>query len=240
VKRIYRTTAFALLLTVYISALTSAPAAAGVSHIVKRIVDGDTIVLDDMRKVRLIGVDTTESVDPGDPTEYFSREAAEFTRKTCEGKRVRLEYDRQRTDIFGRTLAYVFVLEAGKEIFLNAEIIKQGYGFAYLKYPFRRDYMEAFAGYERQAEEKGVGLWGGGGARAGYPLEGDQPAVKKPPSEKITVFVTKSGTKYHRDGCRHLGSTKIPLTLGEAARRGYDPCAVCAPPALNDRSLHTN
>ena len=239
-KKIYRTTAFALFLAVLISALTPVPAAARASYIVQRTIDGDTIVLDDMRKVRLIGVDTTESVDPGNPAEYFSREAAEFTRKTCEGKRVRLEYDRQRTDIFGRTLAYLFVLEAGKEIFLNAEIIKQGYGFAYLKYPFRRDYMEAFAGYERQARAKGVGLWGGGDARAGSPLEGDLPAVTQTPSEKITVFVTMSGTKYHRDGCRHLGATKIPLTLGEAVRRGYEPCAVCAPPALNDRSPRKN
>ena len=109
-------------------ALIPVPAAARASYIVQRTVDGDTIVLDDIRTVRLIGIDTTESVDPGNPTEYLSREAAAFTRKTCEGKRVRLEYDRQRTDIFGRTLAYLFVLESGKEIFPNAEIIKQGYG----------------------------------------------------------------------------------------------------------------
>jgi len=45
--------------------------------------------------------------------------------------------------------------------------------------------------------------------------------VTTTPSEKTTVFATKSGTKYHRDGCRHLGVTKIPLTLGEAVRLGY-------------------
>jgi len=72
-----------------------------------------------------------------------------------EGKKVRLEYDWQNKDKYGRTLAYVF-LEDGT--FLNAEIIKQGYGFAYTKYPFK--YIKEFREYERQARNSGRGLWG--------------------------------------------------------------------------------
>ena len=52
------------------------------------------------------------------------------------------------------SLAYVYLMDG---TFLNAEIIKQGYGFAYNKYPFNS--MEAFRGYEREARENRRGLW---------------------------------------------------------------------------------
>lgn len=123
-------------------------------RMVTRVVDGDTIVLDGNEKVRLIGVDTTEIVHPSKPVEYFSKEASEFTRSIVEGKRVRLEFDWQRTDKYGRTLAYVY-LEGG--MFVNLEIVRQGYGFAYTKYPFK--YMEEFREAERQARESNRGLW---------------------------------------------------------------------------------
>ena len=122
---------------------------------VKRVVDGDTIVLENDERVRLIGVDTPETVHPQKPVEYFGKEASAFTKKLCEGKSVRLEYDWQRKDKYGRTLAYVY-LEDGT--FVNAEIIKQGYGHAYTQFPFK--YLEEFRSYERSARENGVGLWG--------------------------------------------------------------------------------
>ena len=121
---------------------------------VARVIDGDTIELDGKEKVRLTGVDTPETVDPRKPVQYFGKEASEFTRRMAEGKRVRLEFDQDTKDRYGRTLAYVY-LEDGT--FLNAEIIKQGYGFAYTKYPFK--YMEEFRQYEREAREAGRGLW---------------------------------------------------------------------------------
>ena len=64
--------------------------------IVQLVVDGDTIVLDDGQKVRLIGVDTPESVHPSKPVEYYGKEASEFTRRMREGKQVRIEYDWQK------------------------------------------------------------------------------------------------------------------------------------------------
>jgi hypothetical protein len=50
--------------------------------------------------------------------------------------------------------------------------------------------------------------------------------------EKITVYVTRTGAKYHRDGCRYLSRSKIPMTLKEAAKR-FEPCKVCRPPTIN-------
>ncbi len=70
-------------------------------------------------------------------------------------KRVRLEYDQERRDKYGRTLPYVY-LEDGT--FLNGEIIRQGYGFAYTRLPFK--YLEEFRKLEREAREAGRGLWG--------------------------------------------------------------------------------
>lgn len=123
-----------------------------------RVVDGDTILVrkgNIYEKVRLIGVDTPETVHPLQEVEYFGKEASLFTRNMVEGKRIRLEYDWQKRDKYNRLLAYVF-LEDGT--FLNAEIIKQGYGFAYTKYPFK--YLDEFRRYEKEARENERGLWG--------------------------------------------------------------------------------
>ncbi len=122
-----------------------------------RVIDGDTIVVDingKQERVRLIGVDTPETVHPEKPVEYFGKEASEFTKRMVEGKKVRLEYDWQDRDKYGRLLAYVYLTDG---TFLNAEIIKQGYGFAYTRFPFK--YLEEFRGYEREARENGRGLW---------------------------------------------------------------------------------
>ncbi len=95
---------------------------------VVRVVDGDTLLLDRNERVRLIGVDTPETVDPRRPVQRFGKEASAFTKRMVEGKKVRLEYDQDRRDRFGRTLAYVY-LEDGT--FLNAEIVKQGLALAW-------------------------------------------------------------------------------------------------------------
>ena len=124
------------------------------THLCTRVVDGDTIIVEKIGKVRLIGVDTPETKHPKKPVEYFGKEASAFTKRMVEGKKVRLEYDWQRKDKYRRTLAYVY-LEDGT--FLNAEIIKQGYGYAYTKYPFK--YLEQFRKYEKEAREKRIGLW---------------------------------------------------------------------------------
>jgi micrococcal nuclease len=121
---------------------------------VKRVVDGDTLLLTNGEYVRLIDVDTPETKHPEKPIEYFGKDACQFTRGMVEGKEVRLEYDQTRRDRYGRILPYVYLMDG---TFLNAEIIKQGYGFAYTKYPFK--YMEEFRGYEREAREKKRGLW---------------------------------------------------------------------------------
>lgn len=134
--------------------LLSTPSFATDYRTVLRTVDGDTLILDGNEKVRLIGVDTPETKHPKKPVQYFGKEASEFTRKLCEGKQVRIEYDWNRTDKYGRTLGYIYLKNG---TFLNAEIIRQGYGFAYTKFPFK--YLDEFRKLEREAREKKRGLW---------------------------------------------------------------------------------
>jgi len=146
--------------TVFIFSLLSLLVSFGITqsfYLCIRVIDGDTIIVDidgKKEKVRLIGVDTPETNHPQRGVEYFGREALEFTRKMVEGKKVRLDFDWQRRDRYGRLLAYVYLPDG---TFLNAEIIKQGYGFAYTRYPFK--YLDEFKKYEREARKNNRGLW---------------------------------------------------------------------------------
>jgi micrococcal nuclease len=119
----------------------------------KKFLSVDTLLLTNGEYVRLIGVDTLETKHPEKSAEYFGKEVYLFTKKMVEGKQVRLENDQSRRDRYGRILTYVYLMDGA---FSNAEIIKQGYGFAYTKYPFK--YMEEFRQYEREARGNGRGL----------------------------------------------------------------------------------
>jgi len=150
-KQILKLTPFLLCLLIFNLILSFAHAE---THRVKRVIDGDTLMLSNGQKVRLIGVDTPETKHPKKSVQHFGKEAYLFTQKMVEGKEVRLEYDWREKDKYGRPLAYVYLMDG---TFLNAEIIKQGYGFAYTKFPFK--YLEEFRRYEKEARENGKGLW---------------------------------------------------------------------------------
>jgi micrococcal nuclease len=126
---------------------------------VVKVVDGDTIrvsIGEKVENVRLLGVDTPE-VDPRRTVEQFGRQASEFARNLALDKTVRLERDPQgdTRDTYGRLLRYVYLPDGA---LLNAEIIRQGYGHAYTRFPYAK--MEAFRALEREAREAGRGLWG--------------------------------------------------------------------------------
>jgi len=140
------TLVIAFLVVLYVSTLNLSHAQ---TFLVKRVIDGDTIQLSNGERVRLIGVDTPETKHPKKPVEYFGKEASAFTKKMVEGKSVTLKYDWQRKDKYGRTLAYVYLKDG---TFLNAEIVKRGYGHAYTRFPFK--YLEQFKQYERGYNQK--------------------------------------------------------------------------------------
>jgi micrococcal nuclease len=93
---------------------------------VERVVDGDTILVridGRSERVRYIGVDTPESVKPGTRVQCFGKAAAAANRRLVAGREVRLEYDAEARDRYGRLLAYVY----RDELLVNAELIRQGY-----------------------------------------------------------------------------------------------------------------
>ena len=121
--------------------------------------DGDTIKVDMNGKtesIRLIGVDTPESVKPNSPVQCFAHEASDFTKKSLGGKTVRLEADPtgDNRDRYDRLLRYAY-LEDGT--MWNQKLIEQGYGFAYLSFQFTK--QAEFAAAQAKAQDAKIGLW---------------------------------------------------------------------------------
>jgi micrococcal nuclease len=203
-----------------------------------RIVDGDTIDVDlegKKTRVRLIGVDTPEISLA--LKQRFGKEAKLFLKNVLQGERVYLEYDdaQARLDRFGRTLAYVYRAPDG--MFANLELVRQGYAQVFRKFNFK--FKDSFLEQEQLAKQKGKGIWdpdlAGDLSLPSQPIASD--AARAPPvvaatqtsQIEITVYVTRTGAKYHRDGCRHLAHSKIPMSLKDAKAR-YTPCKTCHPP----------
>jgi micrococcal nuclease len=127
---------------------------------VVRTVDGDTLVVQlngVAEKVRLIGLDTPEIVDPRKTVECFGKEASEEAKKILTGQRVRLETDpsQEERDKYGRLLAYVF-LENGANF--NRLMIENGYGHEYT-YDLPYKYQTEFKLAEKEARKNERGLW---------------------------------------------------------------------------------
>lgn len=124
-------------------------------YAVERVVDGDTIVLANGDRVRYIGIDTPESVQPGRPVECYGREAAQKNKDLVQGRRVTLEKDVSDRDSFGRLLRYVYV----DGLFVNGELVKGGYAKA-ARYPPDTRHHDTFVALQREASRSNLGLWG--------------------------------------------------------------------------------
>lgn len=125
---------------------------------VTRVVDGDTVeaqIGDTVEDVRLIGIDTPETVKPEAPVECFGPEASSFTHRVLEGQPVRLVYGVERHDIYGRLLAYVYIGHR----FVNAELVRRGLART-LEIPPNTLHRALFRRLELKAARSGRGLWG--------------------------------------------------------------------------------
>lgn len=140
----------------FITGFGNAPAPEDSSlFLVAKVIDGDTIKLANGEKARYIGIDTPETKHPKKAVQYFGKEAYEANKKLVEGKKVRLEFDVQPTDKYGRLLAYVYV----DDIFVNAWLVENGYAQV-ATYPPNVKYQELFSKLQREARENNRGLWG--------------------------------------------------------------------------------
>lgn len=121
---------------------------------VKRVVDGDTIELENGQKVRYIGIDTPETVKPNSAVECFGKEASNKNKELVEGKTVRLEKDVSETDRFGRLLRYVYV----DDIFVNDFLVREGYANS-ASFPPDIKNQDRFRDAEVEAKSNNRGLW---------------------------------------------------------------------------------
>ena len=140
------------------TAPTSPPVPAGLQEaLVVNVVDGDTIdVQIDGRKqrVRYIGIDTPETVDPRRPVGCFGKEASDRNRELVDGRTVGLERDVSETDDFDRLLRYVWLGDR----MVNATLVEEGYALA-STYPPDVKHAELFAELQSEARDAGRGLW---------------------------------------------------------------------------------
>lgn len=125
---------------------------------VTRVVDGDTIEVQlggRIEDVRLIGVDTPETVKPDTPVQCFGPRASHFTKQLLTGRRVRLVFGVERRDVYGRLLAYVYL---GRR-FVNPILVRRGLARS-LTIPPNDRFAPLFRGLELRAARSGRGLWG--------------------------------------------------------------------------------
>lgn len=119
-----------------------------------RVVDGDTVEIENGQKVRYIGIDTPETVKPRVVVQCFGKEASNRNKELVEGKTVELEKDISETDKYGRLLRYVWI--DGKMI--NEQLVSEGYA-RISTFPPDVKYSQIFLAAEKEARLGNVGLW---------------------------------------------------------------------------------
>lgn len=131
---------------------------ASITALVIRVVDGDTVeasIEGETEDVRYIGVDTPETVKPGEPVQCFGPRASAFNHRLVEGRHVRLVFGEERRDAYGRLLAYAYL---GRR-FVNAELVRRGLART-LTIPPNDRFAPLLKRLELDAARAGEGLWG--------------------------------------------------------------------------------
>ena len=126
-----------------------------------KVVDGDTVVVrlkKSTETVRLIGIDTPETVHPTKPVECFGPEASAYLSQLLpKGTEVRVVRDVEARDYYNRLLLYIF--RASDDLFVNQHMIETGHATPY-PYPPNTTYAKQFAAIGHSARGANVGLWG--------------------------------------------------------------------------------
>lgn len=181
---------------------------------VRRAVDGDTLQLTDGTRVRLIGINTPESVDPRRPVEFMGKEAAAYTASLLTGEEIILEPGRQPVDQYGRTLAWVW-LPDGR--FVNALLVLEGYAQV-TTYADNPDHADLLLRCQREAQAAGRGLWGAAAEEtAPEPTPESQPEPQPEPAEEPAP----------------AAGLAVLSPPGSVARRSTASVTIQAPPGAN-------
>ena len=198
---------------------------------VTRVVDGDTIHVNMNGRdetVRLIGVDTPETVKPNSPVEPYGKEASAFTKSQLSGKTVYLEMDAGERDKYKRLLAYVW-LEPPTEVndqeirskMFNAKLLLDGYAQLLTIQPNVK-YSDYFTQYQKEARENNRGLWG------------EETAQSDVSADEAAYIGNKNTHKFHLPNCRSVDDMSEANMVyfkqrEEAVNENYQPCGICKP-----------
>jgi len=180
---------------------------------VAEVVDGDTVILDNGQKVRLLGIDAPELEREGEPAQFLAHKAKAVLTDLARGKRVGLEYDRLRYDRYGRILAFL-VLPDGTN--LSRELVRQGLAHVYTVPPnmgFRGELLAA----QREAMAARRGVW-----------------LKALNQDENFYIGNKRSLIFHRPSCPHGSQTARSnrqnfQTITDAYQQGFSPCRTCQP-----------
>jgi micrococcal nuclease len=198
---------------------------------VTRVVDGDTIDVDirgQTYRVRYIGIDTPETVDPRRPVGCFGREASQRNHELVDGKTVELEKDVSETDDFGRLLRYVWL---GQEM-VNATLVREGYAVS-STYPPDVRYQDLFLSLQREAQQADRGLWLAcvgppptpiAAERCDYSDSG-RPVIKGNISQTTgeKIYHVPNGAFYDRTAIDEFAGERWFCTEAEAVEAGWRP-----------------
>ena len=200
---------------------------------VVRVVDGDTIHISAAGQettVRLTAIDCPES------GQRFGEEATRFVSEVVSGKQVIIRASEH--DKYNRLLADIILLDGCD---LSRCLVASGNAWWYRKYAPNDKVLEIL---ENEARNTKRGLWADPSPIPPWEFRHGPPTAFTPNPQSTpiptadlspaftsqTVYITTSGKKYHRERCRYLTKSKIPIGLDDAKRRGYTPCKVCNPP----------
>ncbi|KUG03311.1 nuclease(snase)domain [hydrocarbon metagenome] len=201
---------------------------------VTQVVDGDTIWVDlnnnSSEKVRLIGVDTPETVHPTIGEEPYGREASNYTKSRLTDQQIELELDVQDRDQYGRLLAYVWI---GSELF-NETLVRQGYA-QLSTYPPNVKYVDRFTAAQTVARNASLGLWGIEQTASGSDSSNNRLDNKNnPPAGSYKYIGSSRSDKYHYLTCKYAETISPQNQVffssrADAESAGYRPCANCNP-----------
>lgn len=218
------------------------------------IEDGDNFTIrynNSFIKIRIYGIDAPEG------TQTYGDISKAHLRYLISNKNLLIK--ERYKDRFGRTVADVFISDSD----VGLEMIRAGMAWHFVKYSDDPAYKEA----EQFARKSKVGLWGlpnpippwnyrgtaiqpeatntpvraslASGLSSTRITTQESPQALSQASDSTSVYVTKTGAKYHTGSCSHLRRSRIPMSLSDATNAGYSPCSVCNPSSGGAASLST-
>jgi endonuclease YncB( thermonuclease family) len=177
-------------------------------HKVRNVYDGDTLTLTDERRVRFLGIDTPEVKEK----QAFSQEAKAYTKDRCDRKEIWLSFEPNgdKTDHYGRLLAFVWVAEGSGYLCVNEGIVAAGLASVYTPNKNKKLHnWDKLLALQSQAKNSQKGMWS--------------------TFQDYSVFKTANGAAYHKRSCEHLAKIHnlTELKASAAAEQGLHPCRTC-------------